>query len=103
MAEMSTKNPGPEELDTELIHIIIQVPKETVTISVDAKLLQNGKLVDAHMDMTPEEFRQARQDFLGNVEAGDEYDGIWTLTEEGEAFLERLKRGLAEGFGDEDQ
>lgn len=103
MAKMTTENPGPEELDTELIHIIVQVPKDTIAVSVDAKLWQDGKLVDAHMDMTPEEFRQARQDFLDNVEAGDEYDGIYTITEEGEAFLERLKRGLADGFGDENQ
>ena len=87
MAEMSTKNPGPEELDVELIHIIVQVPKDTVSISVGAKLLQNGKLVDAHMDMTPEEFRQARQDFLDNVEAGDEYDGVWVLTDEAKKML----------------
>lgn len=87
MAEMSTKNPGPEELDVELIHIIVQVPKNTVTVSVDAKLLQNGKLVDAHMDMTPEEFRQARQDFLDNVEAGDEYDGVWVLTDKAKREL----------------
>ena len=88
MAEMSTKNNGPEELDTELIHIIVQVPKDTVTVSVDAKLLQGGKLVTAHMDMTPEEFRQARQDFLDEVEAGDEYDAVYALTDEYKAYLE---------------
>ena len=76
MAEMSTKNNGPEELDTELIHIIVQVPKDTVTVSFDAKLIQNGKLVEAHMDMSPDEFRKARQDFLDEVEGGDEYDAV---------------------------
>ena len=75
------------ELDTELIHIIVQVPKAAVTVSFDAKLIQNGKLVEAHMDMTPEEFRQARQDFLDNVEAGDEYDVVWTLTDEAKKML----------------
>ena len=76
-----------EELDTELIHIIVQVPKDTVSISVDAKLLQNGKLIDAHMDMTPEEFRQARQDFLDEVEAGDDYDKVWILTDKAKKEL----------------
>ena len=76
-----------EELDTELIHIILQVPKDTVSISVDAKLFRDGKLVDAHMDMTPEEFRKARQDFLDEVEAGDEYDGVWVLTDEAKKML----------------
>ena len=79
-----------QELDTELIHIIVQVPKDTVTVSFDAKLLQDGKLVEAHMDMTPEEFRQARQDFLDEVEAGDEYDKLYALTAEGREYAEKL-------------
>ena len=78
------------ELDTELIHIIVQVPKDTVAISVDAKLLQNGELITAHMDMNAEEFRKARQDFLDEVEAGDEYDCVYTLTEEGRKYAEAL-------------
>ena len=77
-----------QELDTELIHIIVQVPKDTVTVSFDAKLLQNGELVTAHMDMSAEEFRQARQDFLDEVEAGDEYDAVYSLTDEFKRELE---------------
>lgn len=79
-----------QELDTELIHIIVQVPKDAVTVSFDAKLLQNGKLVTAHMDMSAEEFRQARQDFLENVDGGDDYDAIYALTDEGRAYAEKL-------------
>lgn len=79
-----------EELDTELIHIIVQVPKDAVSVSFDAKLLRDGKLIDAHMDMTPEEFRQARQGFLDEVEAGDEYDAVYTLTDEGKALTDKL-------------
>lgn len=87
MDKMSTLNDGPEELDTELIHIIVQVPKDAVTVSFDAKLLRDGKLVDAHMDMTPEEFRQARQDFLDEVETGDDYDKMWSLTDKAKKTL----------------
>lgn len=79
-----------QELDTELIHIIVQVPKDTVTVSFDAKLLQNGKLVTAHMDMSAEEFRQARQDFLDNKYGGDDYDAVYALTEEGRKYAEKL-------------
>ena len=76
-----------QELDTELIHIIVQVPKDAVSVSFNAKLLRGGKLIDAHMDMTPEEFRQARQDFLDEVEAGDEYDKLWVLTDKAKKEL----------------
>ena len=84
-----------QELDTELIHIIVQVPKDTVSVSFDAKLLRGGQLVTAHMDMSAEEFRQARKDFLDEVEAGDEYDAVYTLTEEGKAYAEKLFGGKA--------
>lgn len=77
-----------QELDTELIHIIVQVPKDTVSVSFTAKLIQDGKLVDARMEMGPEEYRKARQDFLDNVDGGDEYDAVYTLTDEFKRKLE---------------
>ena len=43
--------------DEDFIHIILPVPKDTVTVSVTAKMIQNGKLIEAKMDMTPEDFR----------------------------------------------
>lgn len=79
-----------QELNCELINIIVKVPKETVTCGFTAKLLQGGKLVEAHMDMSPEEFRQARQDFLDNVEGGDDFDKVYVLSEEGKAYVDNL-------------
>ena len=37
------------------------------------------------------EIADARQDFLDNVEDGDDYDAIYTLTEEGERYLDSLQ------------
>ena len=76
-----------QEYTGELINIIVKVPEDTVACRFTAKLLQDGKLVEAHMEMTPEEFRQARQDFLDEVEAGDEYDGVYVLTDEAKKKL----------------
>lgn len=76
-----------QELDCELINIIVKVPKETVACRFMTKLLLNGELKEAHMEMTPEEFRQARQDFLDNVEGGDDYDGVWVLTDKAKREL----------------
>lgn len=76
--------------DEDFIHIILPVPKDTVTVSVTAKMIQNGKLIEAKMDMTPEDFRQLRQDFLDEVDGGDEYDKVWELTEEGRKYAEKL-------------
>lgn len=77
----------PQELDCELINIIVKVPKETVACGFTAKILMNGELKDAHMEMTPEEFRQARQDFLDNVVGGDDFDKVWVLTEKAKREL----------------
>lgn len=82
-----------QELDCELMHIIVQVPKDTVSISITAKLLQDGKLVDAHMSMSAEEFRHARRDFLDNVDGGDDYDNLYALTDEGKAYVDKLFGG----------
>lgn len=79
-----------QEYTGELINIIVKVPKETVACGFTAKLFQDGKLVEAHMEMTPEEFRQARQDFLDNVEDGDDFDKVWVLTEKGKAEVDKL-------------
>lgn len=79
-----------QELDCELINIIVKVPKDTVACRFIAKMLQDGKLIEAHMDMSPEEFRQARQDFCDNVEGGDDYDKVWALTEKGKAEVDKL-------------
>ena len=76
-----------QELDCELINIIVKVPKETVACRFMAKLLLNGELKEAHMDMSPDEFRQARQDFLDNVEGGDDYDKVWVLTDKAKREL----------------
>lgn len=79
-----------QELDCELINIIVKVPKNTVACGFTAKILMNGELKDAHMEMTPEEFRQARQDFLDNVVGGDDFDKVWVLTEKGKAEVDKL-------------
>ena len=79
-----------QELDCELINIIVKVPENTVACGFTAKMLMNGELKEAHMDMSPEEFRQARQDFCDNVEDGDDFDKVWVLTEKGKAEVDKL-------------
>lgn len=76
-----------QEYTGELINIIVKVPKETVACRFMTKLLLNGELKEAHMEMTPEEFRQARQDFCDSVEGGDDYDKMWVLTDKAKREL----------------
>lgn len=76
-----------QEYTGGLINIIVKVPENTVACRFTAKMLQDGKLIEAHMDMSPEEFRQARQDFCDNVEGGDDYDKVWVLTDKAKREL----------------
>ena len=81
----------PQELDCELINIIVKVPENTVACKFTAIMITDtGKLQDAEMTMNATEFRQARQDFLDNVEGGDDFDKVYRLTEEGKAYVEKL-------------
>ena len=78
-----------KELDTDFIHIIIDVPEETVRLEVKATLLDaKGAPYDASMIMEPSDIRKARQDFLDNVELGDDYDAMIVLTDKGREMLE---------------
>ena len=76
-----------QEYTGELINIIVKVPGNTVACGFTAKILMNGELKEAHMDMSPEEFRQARKDFLDNVEEGDDFDKVYVLTDKAKREL----------------
>lgn len=79
-----------QEYTGGLINIIVKVPENTVACKFTAKMLQDGKLQDAHMEMDAEAFRQARKDFLDEVDGGDEYDKVYALTEEGRKYVDKL-------------
>ena len=79
------------EIELDLMNIITKIPKEAVEVRIDATIYHDGKLEIVHTGMNMDEIREARQDFLDNVEAGDDYDAIYTLTEEGERYLDSLQ------------
>ena len=77
-----------QEYTGELINIIVKVPENTVACKFTATMItDDGKLQDAEMTMNATDFRQARQDFLDNVEGGDDYDAVYTLTEKAKREL----------------
>ena len=81
-----------QEYTGGLINIIVKVPENTVACRFTAKMMEDGKLIEANMDMSPEEFRQARQDFLDNVLDGDYYDYVYELSAKGKELLDKLER-----------
>ena len=71
--------------------IILKIPKDSVAIELTSTMLdENGELIRVTRKISVSEIHQYRQDFLDNVELGDEYDAVYTLTDKGRAFAEAL-------------
>ena len=80
------------ELDE--INIIMRIPKDAATLDVTAHILGNDmKVTNATKHLTTDDVRSAREAFLENVEAGDDYDATYVLTDEGRRYLEMLEAG----------
>ena len=76
----------------DLMNIITKIPKEAVKVMVEATMYHDGKIEIVHSGMNMAEIAEARRDFLDNVEDGDDYDAIYTITEEGERYLDELQQ-----------
>lgn len=82
-----------KEIDLEEMNIILRVPKDAVTLTVNAAIMNSDdKPVKVKKRLTTQDVYKARQDFLDNVEDGDDYDARFVITEEGRRYLEELER-----------
>jgi hypothetical protein len=52
---------------------------------------EDDKSVKVSRRLSAEDIRAARQDFLDNVEDGDDYDARYVITDEGLKYLASLK------------
>ena len=92
------KKTKPDEhkvIELEEMNIFLRIPKEAVALEVTASLLMDGKVQKVSTNLSVSDIRDRRQDFLDNVEEGDDYDARYVLTEEGKAYLESLEGGDA--------
>ena len=79
------------EVELEEMPIILHIPKDSVAIELISTMFdENGELMRVSRKISVSEIYKYRQDFLDNVEFGDEYDAVYTLTEEGRAYAEKL-------------
>ena len=85
-------------MELEEMNIFLRIPKDAVALEVTASLLtEDGKLMKVSRKLAVSDIRNQRQDFLDNVEDGDDYDARYVLTEEGREYLEQLEKSLEEG------
>lgn len=99
MTEEKVAVPEEKVYDGETVHIIIEILKETARLEITATVLDDSgnpaKLVSV---MTPSEISQARRDFLDYV-GDDDYDAVYTLTDFGREYAEKLESGAPINWG----
>ena len=62
----------------------------TFDVEVASLMDENGQLMNVMKKLPVQDIFKARQDFLQNVEDGDEYDARYVLTDEGREYLNSL-------------
>lgn len=83
---MSKKNVELVELDE--MGIIIRIPKNCKKFKIKATVDIEGVDTKVTRKFSFEDIMTARQDFLDNVEFGDDFDAKFQVTEEGLRWLE---------------
>lgn len=69
--------------------IIIRVPKSAVELTIRAKVFDNGKIQECENTFQMVDIISARDDFKAFV-GDDDYDAVYTLTEEGEKMAQTM-------------
>lgn len=91
---MTSKKSEQKEKDVTLdeMNVIMRIPERAVAVTVNVTILENGEQVSVSKEMDIVDIRKAREDFLSNVEFGDDYDARFVLTEEGKKYLDEVVR-----------
>ena len=77
------------EFGGQMMNIILDIPDSTFHMDVVAKMIdddESTKIVTARLGLA--DIRRMRQDFLDNVEGGDDYNAVYTLSEQERKRLE---------------
>lgn len=73
-----------------MMHVILEIPNAAYHLDIVAKTIddeENSQIITTRMGLA--DIRQARQDFLENVAAGDEYNAVWGITQKGLESIEK--------------
>lgn len=80
-------------VETETIGIIVRIPKNTARLQLAASFLdEDGTPQTLRRVMDVSDIRDARNDFIDNVEAGDDYDAVYVVTDKGLRWLDELEQ-----------
>ena len=70
--------------------IIIRIPKGAVALELTASIIIDGQIQKATAKFDNNDIFQFRKDFIDYV-GDDDFDALYTLTDEGRKYLEELR------------
>ena len=79
-----------ETIELDQINIILPIPKQTVSMDLTVKVMDGDTIQTVYKPFTISDIHDMRANFLDNVAFGDDYDAVYTITEEGKRYLEAL-------------
>ena len=82
-----------EEIELEQINIILQIPKNTAKLKIEAVIVDDDN--QAHIvtrTLSTQEVFDARKDFTDWVDE-EEYGAVYTLTDSGREYLDSMENG----------
>lgn len=82
-----------EPIELDLINIILPIPKQTVSMDLTVKVMDGDTIQTVYKPFTISDIHDMRANFLDNVTFGDDYDAVYTITEEGKRYLEAIEHG----------
>lgn len=80
-----------ETIELDQINIILPIPKQTVSMELTVKVMDGDTIQTAYKPFIISDIHDMRANFLDNVAFGDDYDAVYTITEEGKRYLEELE------------
>lgn len=84
----SKKQTENKTMTLDEMNVIMTVPELAVSLSVKATIFVDGEQKEVQKDVDLAGIRKAREDFLENVEFGDDYDAKFVLTDDGRKWLD---------------
>lgn len=91
---------GFNEIELEEDYLVIAAPVDTLEVTIKAKVWHNGSVIEVGKTMDLKEVRRAFE------EARNGYipeDAVFTLTDKGKEYLERLKQEQRERMECDDE
>lgn len=79
-------------VELQEMNILLRIPENMATLEINASVLDGeGKRMKVSRKLSPGDIFKARQDFLENVEDGDEFEAGYVVTEKGFKSLRRME------------